>query len=90
MKLVLPNPELFWESEGTTTGQIWWTLRVNEVWCGNNYVATICKNPTLEPEFFWQSHNFAGSYIDTGFCNNLEDAKKAAIASLVRENIITE
>lgn len=89
MKLVLPNPELFWESEGTTTGQIWWTLRVREVWCGNYYVATISKNHE-QSYYFWQSYSFAGSYVDTGSCNNLEDAKSAAIASLLREKIITE
>lgn len=89
MKLVLPDPELFWESESTTTGQIWWTLRIREVWCGNYYVATISNSPEQNQDFFWQSYNFAGAYLDTGFCNNLEDAKQAAIASLVHENIIT-
>lgn len=89
MKLILPNPELFWESEGTTTGQIWWTLRVRDVWCGNHYVATISKYEQ-HLDYFWQSYSFAGSYVDTGTCDNLEDAKSAAITSLLREKIITE
>jgi len=89
MKLVLPDPELFWESE-VTTGQTWWTLRIREVWCGNHYVATIGTNPEYKQEFFWQSYTFDGSHGDGGFSDSLEDAKQAAIASLIRENIITE
>ena len=89
MHLILPDPQLYWESEGTTRGQIWWTLRIREVWCGNHYVATVSKNPEQNSDYFWQSYSFDGAYIDTGFCNDLEDAKDAAIASLVRENIIS-
>lgn len=90
MKLVLPDPELFWESEGAAWSQVWWSLRIRDVWCGNHYVATISNSPAQNSDFFWQSYSFDGSYLDTGVCNNLEDAKQAAIASLVRENIITE
>ena len=89
MKLILPDPELFWEQEGILTSQAWWSLRIKEAFGGNYCVATINNSPENNKEYYWQSYSFAGSYLDTGTCLSLEEAKEAAIRSLIQENIIT-
>ncbi len=90
MKLILPDPELFWvQKEDVTTGQTWFTLRIRGSFCSNYYVATIVTSPSYNEIYYWQSYSFDGGYLDTGICKNLKEAKEAAISSLVQEKIIT-
>jgi hypothetical protein len=89
MKLILPDPELFWEYECALNGNHWWTLGTKDIFYANHYVATVCNTPDNKNDFYWQGYTQDGLYIDTGVCCNLDDAKKAVIAALIRENIIT-